>query len=193
MCGIAGAASRSGVLDLGWIQMMTDRLRHRGPDDEGYLVANWLDGHAAEYGGNDSKVELPPIRTSPSSAQVALGHRRLAVLDLSAAGHQPMSGPRRNQWIVFNGEIYNHPELRRELEGLGRSFRSHTDTEVLLAAYETWGEGCLERIDGMWAFVVYDHDRGGAVRSSRSIRCQAALFFGPRGVFRICIRDQGSS
>jgi asparagine synthase (glutamine-hydrolysing) len=85
-----------------------------------------------------------------------MAHRRLAIIDLSASGHQPMSSPDGRLWITFNGEVYNYIEIRKELENLGRSFVSHTDTEVILQAYDTWGSACLHRFNGMFAFVIWD-------------------------------------
>jgi asparagine synthase (glutamine-hydrolysing) len=107
-----------------------DTLRHRGPDDAGLWCS--------------------------ADARVAFGHRRLAIVDLSAAGHQPMTDSEGDLQITFNGEIYNFRELRRELESRGISFRSETDTEVILAAYRTWGIRCLERFVGMFAFGIFD-------------------------------------
>jgi asparagine synthase (glutamine-hydrolysing) len=108
-------------------------MTHRGPDDAG------------EWWSQDGRV--------------GLGHRRLAILDLSPAGHQPMADPRGELWIVFNGEIYNFLELRKELAAKGHVFRSRTDTEVILAAYREWGTDCLERLNGMFAFALYDQPR----------------------------------
>lgn len=127
MCGIAGTV---GIADPGTIAAMTAVQAHRGPDDSGTMV---LDGHG-----------------------VALGHRRLSIIDLSPDGHQPMRNRAGDVWITFNGEIYNYQDLRRELSTCGYTFRSRSDTEVLLAAYETWGERCLERLNGMFAFAIYD-------------------------------------
>jgi asparagine synthase (glutamine-hydrolysing) len=107
---------------------MTDLIRHRGPDDDGFFTAGPL----------------------------GFGFRRLSVIDLTAAGHQPMRLPEAGLTIVFNGEIYNYLELRAELERLGHSFRSSCDTEVLLHAYLQWGQECLARLRGMWAFLIYD-------------------------------------
>jgi asparagine synthase (glutamine-hydrolysing) len=112
---------------------MTSRLRHRGPDDEGFFCRG----------------------------PIALGHRRLSIVDLSANGHQPMSDAGGRCWIVFNGEIYNFKDIRRELESDGASFTSQTDTEVILAAYRRWDLECLSRLNGMFAFAIWDadHDR----------------------------------
>lgn len=127
MCGIAGTI---GWADERVIKAMTEALAHRGPDDQGLYV--------------------------DKAGRVALGHRRLSIIDLSAAGHQPMSYANGRYWITFNGEIYNFMELRAELERCGHQFRSATDTEVLLAAYAEWGEACLKRLRGMFAFAIYD-------------------------------------
>src|SRR5262249_52452517 len=86
---------------------------------------------------------------------IALGARRLAIIDVTVSGHMPMSDQNGN-WLVFNGEIYNYRELREELISLGHVFTSHSDTEVLLQAYAEWGTSCLERLNGMWAFALWD-------------------------------------
>ena len=129
MCGIAGLIDGHGGVDFADLKRMADAIRHRGPDGEGY----WQ---------SDDDV-------------VGLAHKRLAIVDLSPGGAQPMHGP-RGLVITFNGEIYNHRELRRELEALGHSFRSRSDTEVLLAAWVQWGEQALQRLVGMFAFVLWD-------------------------------------
>jgi len=127
MCGISGIV---GCGNRAVLERMTDAIAHRGPDDSGVL---WLEEH-----------------------RLGLGHRRLSIIDLSPAGHQPMSDDESNLWIVFNGEIYNYREIRAELQTKGHSFRSNSDTEVLLKAYRQWGENCLARLNGMFAFVIYD-------------------------------------
>ncbi|MCK4788498.1 MAG: asparagine synthetase B, partial [Desulfobacteraceae bacterium] len=93
-------------------------------------------------------------------AAIALGHRRLSIIDLSSDGHQPMASSDGLVWIVYNGEVYNYVELRRELEKKKCVFRSKTDTEVILNAYLEWGEDCLERFNGMWAFAIVDFAKG---------------------------------
>lgn len=129
MCGIAGYLNLSGKPASEIIvKKMTDSIAHRGPDGEG----QWIEG------------------------PLALGHRRLAILDLSPAGHQPMSYGDGRFVITYNGEIYNFKELRRELELEGHTFRSHTDTEVILAAYTQWGENAVARFNGMFAFTIWD-------------------------------------
>jgi asparagine synthase (glutamine-hydrolysing) len=140
MCGIVGVAASAPVANREWLGAACHTLMHRGPDD----VGQWwsIDG------------------------QVGLGHRRLAIIDRSPAGHQPMlhfraprdGAPAGLTSLVFNGEIYNFQALRAELEQ-GFRFQSHSDTEAILAAYEAWGPGCVERLHGMFAFALYDAPR----------------------------------
>lgn len=132
MCGIAGIiGSRLPEPELAAsAERMRFALRQRGPDDEGLFLA--------------------------PSRGVALAHTRLAILDLSAAGHQPMHSADGRYTIVFNGEIYNYAELRRELEAAGESFVSHSDTEVILAAYRRYGPQCVHDFEGMFAFAIWD-------------------------------------
>jgi asparagine synthase (glutamine-hydrolysing) len=130
MCGIVGIASRDPVSNRGWIVSGVNALRHRGPDD----IGEWW---SSDY-------------------RIGLAHRRLAIIDLSPAAHQPMPDVTGRTCIVFNGEIYNFTQLRRELAGNGYGFRSHSDTEVILAAYREWGVECLSRLNGMFAFAIYD-------------------------------------
>lgn len=130
MCGLVGVASITPKADLAWLSIARDILIHRGPDDAG---AWWSE-----------------------DGRLGLAHRRLSILDLSPLGHQPMHLPGRGLSIVFNGEIYNFAELRHELEQLGHSFQSRSDTEVLLAAYAAWGRDCLARLNGVFAFALFD-------------------------------------
>ncbi|MFP4076387.1 MAG: N-acetylglutaminylglutamine amidotransferase [Halochromatium sp.] len=132
MCGICGELRFDGApADLGAIARMMERLQPRGPD------------HGGSYG----------------DGALALGHRRLSIIDLSARSNQPMVDPRLGLALVFNGTIYNHPELRRELRDRGYSFFSDGDTEVILKAWHAWGEGCVERLHGMFAFAIWDTNR----------------------------------
>lgn len=132
MCGIAGLISLSGK-DLAEdraaiVSTMCDVQVHRGPDDRGVTTVG----------------------------RAVLGSNRLSIIDLSEAGHMPMSDPRTGRWIAFNGEVYNFAELRSELQACGHEFRSHTDTEIVLHAFEEWGEAAYNRFVGMFAFAVYD-------------------------------------
>jgi asparagine synthase (glutamine-hydrolysing) len=133
MCGICGIVNFSEVeVPELKIRNMMRAMKHRGPDDEGTFI----------------------------SGNIGLGFVRLSIIDLSPAGHQPMSSADNRYVIVFNGEIYNFIELREELKTLGHTFRTSTDTEVLLESYIEWGEDCLDHFNGMWAFVIYDRQEG---------------------------------
>ncbi|MFA6321527.1 MAG: asparagine synthase (glutamine-hydrolyzing) [Candidatus Omnitrophota bacterium] len=130
MCGIAGIFNLSGKpVSQRVLKDMTDAVRHRGPDGEGF----YTNGH------------------------IGLGHRRLSIIDLSPLGKQPMETADGKFVVAYNGEIYNFRELRAELENLGNRFRSKTDSEVLLYAYAQWGVGCLDRLNGMFAFAIWDN------------------------------------
>jgi asparagine synthase (glutamine-hydrolysing) len=160
MCGIAGILDLSGrSVDRALLLAMLGRIAHRGPDSGGWMED---DGSSIREGFRESAAPassgaLP--RARPNSPRIALGHQRLAITDLSAAGHQPMSRADGRWWITFNGAIFNAPELRRELEESGERFTTTADTEVLLAAYARWGAAALSRFNGMWAFAIWDAER----------------------------------
>lgn len=156
MCGIAGMVDLSGI-NVQTLQQLSAILKHRGPDDEGFLLAGAGGIHSLRGDDTISSLHKLPHIASFSQGRPFLGlmHRRLSILDLSAQGHQPM-GYQHKYHLVFNGEIYNYKELRAELENKGHLFHSSTDTEVILAAYAQWGEDCVNRFRGMWAFAVYD-------------------------------------
>ena len=156
MCGITGIYSLKGNISPEFIKRMTDLLRHRGPDDEGFLAVNSESGEVFPLIGNDSKVQGQRIEDFNKPVDLFLGHRRLAIIDLSSAGHQPMCNEDGSLWIIHNGEIYNYLEIGKQLERLGHRLKSQTDTEVVLHAYEEWGTGCLTRFNGMWAFALVD-------------------------------------
>ena len=143
MCGIAGAiwTADGEPLERDTLQRMTDALRHRGPDDEGQYVSDVAVGLAHQ-----------PI------PGVALGHRRLSIIDLSS-GRQPMSNEDGTVWVVFNGEIYNYRDLRRRLEGAGHSFRTKSDTETILHLYEDEGTDAFQHLRGMFALAIWDAGR----------------------------------
>jgi asparagine synthase (glutamine-hydrolysing) len=164
MCGISGFVS-FGKGNVSVLKDMTNVIRHRGPDDEGFAFFSESLTHlcwGADTPRNvlESKFPFTPQKdiqtTQELEFQVGLGHRRLSILDLSAAGHQPMCTQDQNFWIVYNGEVYNHLELRMELEKLGYRFCSHSDTEVILAAFQQWGTKSFDRLQGMFAFLIYD-------------------------------------
>lgn len=151
MCGIAGIAHWDGrPIEHSRLKAMADVLVHRGPDEEG-LYRNAA-ARAADRG-----TELSGA-AGTSRASVALAHRRLSIIDLST-GQQPLSNEDGTVWIVFNGEIYNFRVLHKELAGLGHRFRTHSDTEVIVHAYEEWGEDCVRRLTGMFAFCIWDERR----------------------------------
>lgn len=135
MCGIAGlwspAPLAEGEAVVGHLARMARALRHRGPDDSG----TWSDG------------------------TVGLAHTRLAIIDLTPTGRQPMTDERERASIVYNGECYNFPALRRELEAKGHRFRGGSDTEVILRGYLEWGEGVIQRLRGMFALAIWDRTR----------------------------------
>jgi asparagine synthase (glutamine-hydrolysing) len=166
MCGIAGMLATGGErVDPRHLHGMAECLHHRGPDDEGYLLAS-RDGLAMEScRGRDTVLEravghraIDDVREPTYS--LGLAHRRLSIIDVSPGGHQPMSAADGTLWLTYNGEIYNYLELRRELQGLGHHFETESDSEVLLRAYEQWGAACLARLNGMWAFAIADLRRG---------------------------------
>lgn len=159
MCGIAGFIAGAEAKDdlLAQLKAMTASIRHRGPDDAGY----WLDEQAG----------------------VALGHRRLSILDLSPSGHQPMISASGRYVLVYNGEIYNHRQLRRQIEGEGSApdWKGHSDTEVLLACLDAWGlEQTLASINGMFAFALWDA-RTRALTLARDRLGEKPLYYGRQG------------
>jgi asparagine synthase (glutamine-hydrolysing) len=138
MCGIFGILARNARIPDGLLERGTQSLAHRGPDDSGIIL----------------------LRDSiPEPIEIGLGNRRLAILDLSALAHQPMHDAETGNWIVYNGEIYNFRDVRHELEQAGTNFVSNSDTEVLLKAYVRWGEACLAKFRGMFAFALWDASR----------------------------------
>nr|WP_315146868.1 asparagine synthase (glutamine-hydrolyzing) [uncultured Flavobacterium sp.] len=131
MCGISGLINKNNEsVDMLEIKTITNIISHRGPDGEGFLLEN----------------------------NFALGHRRLAIIDVSAASDQPMWYESKYA-IVFNGEIYNYLEIKKDLEKLGYSFKTKSDTEVILIAYECWGSDCVKKFNGMWAFSIFDKEK----------------------------------
>jgi asparagine synthase (glutamine-hydrolysing) len=150
MCGIFGSITTGRTVEIPLALRQLNTMIHRGPDGYGLLVASMRTGrHVVAY----NRVPQP----GPDAFDVALGHRRLAILDLSPAAAQPMSDADGRFWITFNGEIYNWAELRRELMARGHDFRTdHSDTETLLLAFKEWGEDCLSRVRGMFAVAIVD-------------------------------------
>lgn len=167
MCGIAGLYYHEHSLETlpDTVREMARRLQHRGPDDEGFMLLPEA-GQPIIAGSSSTqptawKAQMayaPDVDVHDVNAPCRLGlaHRRLAVLDLTEAAHQPMCNEDGSVWIVCNGELYNHVELRQELTKLGHHFRTRSDMEVLLRAWEQWDVRCLDHFNGMWAFVVFD-------------------------------------
>jgi len=177
MCGIAGILSLSNrPIQLHAIKKMCDVQRHRGPDDAGYVFfrVDSIDGQKTvwkEYYDKDFTSHYPdyfsemPLLPNSKTGEggewnLALGHRRLSVIDLSSAGHQPMADGERKIWISYNGEIYNFRELRKELEKLGYGFYSNSDTEVIINSYKAWGIESILKFNGMFAFALWDSEKG---------------------------------
>src|SRR5215207_2856851 len=163
MCGIFGIFNLDGApVDAAALARATRAQRHRGPDDEGYLLADTRRGLAVSCAGpdTDARISLPAVEEQGGAFDLAFGFRRLSIQDLSPAGHQPMASADGRLWIVFNGEIYNYIELRDELKAHGHEFRTGSDTEVILASYRQWGTSCLERFNGMWALAIWDASAG---------------------------------
>lgn len=157
MCGIAALYEPSAPAWLPEVaRRMTRAVRHRGPDGEGLLFFAPTSGAAVAVTTDETPPGVHGAAEAPAGATFALGHRRLSILDLSTAGHQPMSDREGECWITFNGEIYNYAELREELVPRGHIFQTGTDTEVVLAAWREWGESCLAHFNGMFAFVLVD-------------------------------------
>ncbi len=173
MCGISGIASKrlSAEEVASTIERMTQALRHRGPD------------------GTETRRFLPPVVSHP----IALGHNRLAVIDVSSAGREPMCNEDETLWLVFNGEIYNFPELRAKLEAHGHNFRSRTDAEVILHLYEEEGPHCAAQLNGIFAFAILDLKQDRLLSGSGSDRGQAALLLSDTGSLPFCFRDQSDS
>jgi len=165
MCGIAGIVrfDNSSVDVVKAARRMNEAIKHRGPDGDGYLVING-DKETSVFGNDTpSTIIESGILHKPTAsigkidnADAILAHRRLSIIDVQSTGYQPMCNVDKSLWIVHNGEIYNYKELREELSKLGYSFHTHSDTEVILAAYKQWGADCVNHFNGMWAFVIYD-------------------------------------
>ncbi|HTL81829.1 MAG TPA: asparagine synthase (glutamine-hydrolyzing) [Bacteroidia bacterium] len=193
MCGISGIIrfdhSSSDVLSN--IRKMNDAIRHRGPDGEGFLCIHENSVTPVYASETPEEIRAASFRHSPkkniaevNEAPIAvLGHRRLSIIDLSAGGHQPLCSADGKVWITYNGEIYNYPELRVELEKEGFQFRTHTDSEVVIAAYRKWGTECLQRFNGMWAFVIWDSEKKKFFGSRDRTGVKPFYYFRTKSVF----------
>lgn len=166
MCGIAGIISKSNSVSIkDTVFAMSQAIKHRGPDGEGFAffssskVTPAYSNETPQI-NKESKSFLFNPNTSLQNIQndytIAFAHRRLSIIDLSEAGHQPMCDTSTDYWITFNGEVYNYIELREELKSKGHIFVTQTDTEVVLEAYKEWGFECIQKFNGMFAFALLD-------------------------------------
>ena len=157
MCGISGFIDFSSKTDLGILEKMNRTMAHRGPDGEGYAIF------------------------TTSHATIGLGHRRLSIIDLSEGGRQPKTY--KHYHITFNGEIYNYAEIKTQLENKGHQFNSHSDTEVVLHAFEEWGPQAVDRFIGMFAFVIYDEQQEKLTAFRDRAGVKPFFYFWKDGVF----------
>ena len=168
MCGFFGLLRLDNrAVDGTLLTRLTNLLRHRGPDDEAYLLANVQAGKAEIYRGRETALGdgLPDVRNASGVADLGIGFRRLAIQDLSTRARQPMISADGRYVLVFNGEIYNFRELRSELEKLGVSFQTESDSEVLLEAFSAWGTECIRKLEGMWGFAIWDRSERALILS----------------------------
>ncbi len=165
MCGIAGILNiNQKPISVELLQRMANSIRHRGPDDEAFLLVNTSTGKYEHRHGDDTIPEIKSVTrhildSSDIFPNLGFGYRRLSILDLSPAGHQPMSSADGSLWIEYNGEVYNYIEVREELIQKGYKFKSGSDTEVILNAYSEWGFDCLNKFNGMWSFAIWDNNK----------------------------------
>lgn len=172
MCGIAGLYHMMRrEVPAHCLKKMCDVMGHRGPDDEGYVYFHVCNAPYEDEGyWVERGKDMPDIPDRAAWREhfhgnghfnLALGHRRLSVIDLTSYAHQPMSNRTNGRWITYNGEIYNFRELRRELQEKGHYFFSQSDTEVIIHLYEEYGEKAVERLNGIFAFALWDGKKTG--------------------------------
>ncbi len=165
MCGILTYYSKNGITkdNINECLLSLNTIKHRGPDGEGIVLINSITGENKTILTKDTPKDINCDFNEFTAIEdhhydLLLGHRRLSIFDTSSAGHQPMKDQFGN-CIIFNGEIYNFHEIKQDLESKGYSFKSRTDTEVILASYQEWGKECLSRFNGMWSFVLWDNQK----------------------------------
>jgi asparagine synthase (glutamine-hydrolysing) len=176
MCGISGIIlkQKNNLNLIEKIVSLTDAIKHRGPDGEGFILANeqFVSPHFNNQQNYNRKElnYLPKVnlKNGPENSYLAFGHRRLSIIDLSETGHQPMCDDTGKIWITFNGEIYNYLELKETLTKKGHKFISESDTEVVIAAYKEWGTNCVNQFNGMWAFCIYDKENGNFIKKQKN-------------------------
>lgn len=193
MCGIAGIVDleNRGIDLVSGARMLSKKLRHRGPDDEGFLFFDHDSQIAAHDGDTQPQSVGGPFNFSPGKSMQEAGascmgvlvHRRLAIIDTGAGGHQPMCDAAANLWVTYNGELYNYIELRKELEQCGHHFRTQSDTEVLINAYLQWGAGCVQRFNGMFAFALWDKKKKTLFCARDRSGVKPFYYYFKRGVF----------
>ena len=192
MCGIFGVISNNTV-NKNQLLKVSDVLKHRGPDDEGYLLFNKENDVIKIAKGNDTVPGFDAAHINNcDNFNLAFLHRRLSIIDLSLHGHQPMTLDDDNFWILLNGEIYNYIELKEELINKGHKFQSQSDTEVVLAAYKEWGEDCVLKFNGMWAFVILDRKNNLFFFSRDRVGIKPLFYYHKNGNFIFCSDLSGS-
>ena len=183
MCGIAGVYNPEGV-PVNELVSLSKTLKHRGPDDEGFYLS-YQGNYSEVFRGDDTINELGNLKHvseigKPSN--LALMHRRLSILDVSELGHQPLVADSGRYAIIFNGEVYNYKEIRQDLISQGYQFKSNSDTEVVLNSFIEWGEKCVERFVGMWAYAIHDKQEN-VLSLSRDRYGIKPLYFYQRGSY----------
>lgn len=175
MCGICGIVDISGrEIEEPILKKMCSAMIHRGPDDEGIYIKH-----------------QSPVTSYQSKPSVGLGHRRLSIIDLSSAGHQPMCNEDGTIWIVLNGEIYNYKELSEDLRARGHKFKSNTDTEAIIHLYEEYGEECVKQLRGMFAFAIWDERKQTLMLARDRPGKKPLLYYYKNGIF--CFSSEFSS
>jgi asparagine synthase (glutamine-hydrolysing) len=157
LCGILAYYSRSylSYSEIAESIKSLNSIRHRGPDGEGVVLINTNNGDYKVLQTKETPSDINIKDPSNSNFNLLIGHRRLKIIDLTSSGHQPMEF--LNNWISYNGEIYNYLEIKKELQIEGYNFNSSSDTEIVLKAYHFWGKKCLEKFNGMWSFIIWDN------------------------------------
>jgi len=192
MCGIFGIISNQ-ALNIKNLVNVSKIIAHRGPDDEGYLLFGKKSSEIQPALGTDSiaGLELPQIEKVRRNYTSVFLHRRLSIIDLSPTGHQPISYDNEGLWITLNGEIYNYIELREELKKRGHIFKSTSDTEVVLAAYKEWGDDCVNRFNGMWAFAIWDRNNNQIFLSRDRVGIKPLYYYHSNEEFIFCSEIKG--
>lgn len=177
MCGICGYYSFKNEISSENILEMNNSIRHRGPDDEGFWISDGWKGES--FSGNDSTQKIKEVFPvlNKINSKIALGFRRLSIVDLSEKGHQPMLSDDEKITITFNGEIYNFKKIRKELESLGYHFKSNSDTEVILKSYEEWGTEMFPKFDGMFAIALIDLEKQKLILGRDRIGLKPLFYF----------------